>query len=338
MEHKAWSLGAVLLEDSIMEKGKPATAGSKILEGFTAPFDAAAVERLRERGVPVAGRVGMPEFGLPDLSGRGPESAPEAVEAVAGGKAAFALCNDVFGLYRSFAAPRGLCYLRPTYGTVSRYGLIPTAASMDQIGILCRDPREGLALLSVIAGNDRRDGAMLPGAAYRYEAPAASPVVTHFDPQALTVAARQAAVILGSAELSGNLSRYDGIKFGYRAKDYKNLGELYTKTRSEGLGLPAKLAVILGTTVLSRDYYEALYDKSLRLRRVIRNWLLGLLEDCDVIELPFDTLADEPGTHALAPLAGLPSLTCCGKNGGVQLLAGAGGEAALIKAWEEARQ
>jgi len=326
----------VYLDDSIMQKGRPATAGSKILENFTAPFDASVVARLPSiPGADNTGTVKLAEFGLGDPG----ELPGEPL-----------LCNDVFGHVRRRAAQQGLCYIRPTYGTVSRFGLIPVAASMDQIGVVCKNPMEGFSLLSAIAGFDENDGAMFPEKNYSYKAedkeikwgaflpPDTESAVEMFIKgtgiKAIDCKDNYAGVcsqvmqILSFAEFSNNVSRYDGIKFGYRATDYRNLDGLYKKTRTEGFGPEAKLAAIIGCLILSQDYYKMYYDKAMRIRRLIKESLT--FDKYDVIILPDD--------NPLAVLAGLPSLTFAYRGGCVQLAAGIKKENMLIKAWELAQR
>ena len=320
------------LDDSIMQKGRPATAGSKILENFVAPFDATVVSRLSSvlKGENTES-VKLAEFGLGD---------PQELAGVP------LLCNDVFGHVRRRAAQQGLCYIRPTYGTVSRFGLIPVAASMDQIGIVCKIPQDGFSLLQAIAGFDENDGAMFPETSYSYKAEDKEIKWGAFLPSGTDSAVElfikktgikaitckdnfadmysQVMQILGFAELSSNISRYDGIKFGYRASDYRNLDELYKKTRTEGFGPEAKLAVIMGCLVLSQDYYDIYYDKALRIRRLIKEQLS--FDKYDVIVLQDD--------NPLAVLAGLPSLTFSLNGIGVQLAADVKKENVLLSAWE----
>ena len=298
----------VYLGDSIMQKGVPATAGSKMLENFIAPFDATVVTRLQENGVPLSGRVALPEFGWGS-----PGPLPDD---------AVILCNDVFGGARAQAAAQGLCYIRPTYGTVSRYGLIQTVSSMDQIGAVCKDPAEGLGILAAIAGNDEKDGAMFPERRYTYAKPDALPGITKEEP-AYADLYRQVFFILACAELCGNISRYDGIKYGYRALEYKGLDELYTKTRTEAFTLEIKGAAVMGCMFLSQDYYSKYYEKAMKIRRLIKESLR--FDEYDVLRLP----ADSP----LPQLAGLPSLTF----GDAQLVANVKNEGALLAAWEAAQ-
>ena len=322
----------VVLEDCIMQSGKNATAGSGILKKFVSPFDATVVTRLISAGYTIADRVSMDEFGIGDITDDFGVS--EAVAAVAEGRADFALCNDIFGKQRCQAAESGLYYLHPTYGTVSRFGLIPAAASMDQIGIVCRDLRAGFELLSTIAGNDPNDGAMFPETSYTYAASEkkvrlGSPEIAYFDVGA------QVLCILAYAELSSNLTRYDGVKFGYRASGYKSIDELYVRTRTEGFGFWAKFASIMGSMVLSADFYAPLYEKAMKIRRLIADSLR--FDEYDVILLPTDTGSSpyaDLALYALAPLAGLPSLTFSHEGRGVQLIAAAKNEGALLSAWE----
>ena len=387
------------LEDTIMRKGWPAKAGSKILDAFVSPFDATVVARLLDHGIGIVGRARMNEFGLPPLVSReagdrcdvaGATDAADAVDAVdagaadavdavdaagaadavgavvadavgavAAGAASFALCNDIFGIYRRRAAEAGLCYLHPTYGTVSRYGLIPLACSMDQIGIVCKQPADGFHILSVVAGNDPKDGAMFPETKYAYAktgktirvgVPAA--VVNRADEGTRASIRRfvsehastdielkffdihkQVMYILACAEASSNLMRYDGVKFGHRSAQYRDLNELYVNTRTEALGVEAKLASIMGFMVLSQGNYGMYYEKAMKLRRLIKESLR--FDEYDVIALPA-TLGGGPyedlSLYALAPLAGLPSVSFSFEGHGMQLVAGVKNENALLTA------
>lgn len=406
--------GAVsaVLEDSIMVKGYPATAGSKMLENFISPLDATVVTRLKEAGVNILGKTKMDEFGVAGLFGTSEEGASGAVNAVcdgdaisagdafcvtdaisagktAIGSAGFALCNDITGAVTRQAVRRGLCYIRPTYGTVSRYGLIPAAASMDQIGIVCKNPEEGFRVLSIISGNDPKDGAMFseeqpvygdglraagsgsggpgtsqapfsatktakdvrsepsraeglpPMGSLRIAIPAnifeSSPdadavreFAKNFDTVDITLpffnVYAQVMQILCSAEISSNLTRYDGIKFGYRTDDFRDLRELYTKSRTEALGPEAKLAAIVGAMVVSQDKYYKFYDKAMRIRRLIKDSLK--FDEYDIIIIPDS--ARSLALHALPLLCGLPAVTLpLGENGSITLIAGARREKTL---------
>ena len=355
-----------------MQKGRPVTAGSKILENFISPIDATIVERLEAAGVKILGKTKMDEFGIAGLfpgdradsyggeggldctatdggvAGGSAAVASGAVGAVAEGAADFAFCNDYTGSVRRQAAERGLCYIHPTYGTVSRYGLIPAVPSMDQIGVVCKTPEAGFDALCLIAGDDPKDGAMLGdglrldergklieergkirigfpsnvssktgvrsavgGFVKDYE-------IVDFELMYFDVYA-QVMRILCCAELCGCLTRYDGIKFGYRASGFRDLHELYTKSRTEALGSDVKLASMLGAMVLSHDFYDMYYDKAMRIRRLIKDSLD--FDKYDMIVLPAsytdagagagaDAFADkELALRVLPQLCGLPSVT-----------------------------
>jgi len=317
----------VAIEDCIMQKGEIVTAGSKILSGFVGSFDAAVVEKMKAAGISLVGVVPMDEFGLESDDGN---SKSGAVAAVADGTADCVLCNDVWGAVSRAAAESGLCYIRPTYGTVSRYGLIQIVSSMDQIGIVCKNPTDGYKLLEVIAGNDSRDGAMLADsfaaesgevrlAACGVDLPSAKEIKFACEEQSETV--RQ---VLGYAELCNNTNRYDGIKFGYRTANYVGINDVYVNTRSEAFTKETKLAVIMGGMVLSQGNYEQYYEKAMKIRRVIK-------ESVDFNG--YDVLALTAG-HALPVLTGLPSLTASIGGRGVQLVANVKKENALLGAWE----
>jgi len=350
-----------VLYGNIMRRGWSAKAGSKILENFISPFDATVVSRLLENGISISGISAMNEFGLPSFMSGASEDIFDAVKTVAEGNASFALCNDVFGTYRAQAPELGVCYLHPTYGTVSRYGLIPLACSMDQIGIACKTPADCFEVLSVISGNDPKDGAMFPEKHYAYQKlemklTAGIPAnvlgrmersarenlvgfssvfntsdieLKHFDVY------KQVMYILSCAEIASNLMRYDGIKFGYRASGYKSLNELYTSTRTEALGLEAKLTAILGFMVLSKENYSPFYEKAMKIRRLIKEFLP--FTECDIIVLP-TRISSDPyenlSLYALAPLAGLPSISFSFKGYGIQLVAGVKKESVLLTALE----
>ncbi|MCL2200933.1 MAG: amidase family protein [Oscillospiraceae bacterium] len=333
-----------VVDDSIMIKGSPAAAGSKIFGNFISPVEAEAVRKLKAAGIVIAGRTLMNEFGTNGLfelknSKYGLENSLErleivnsgAVAAVAENAADFALCNDYTGAVSLEAAEHGLYYIHPTYGTVSRYGLIPSVQSMDQIGVVCRSPSEGFQILEIISGHDPKDGAMidpdcasgrqemenvrLDGADIKIGIPsnienglwesATAVSLLGFAPGVETVDTElkhfeycnPVMQILCCAELSNNISRYDGIKFGYRAEGYGDLRELYTKTRS-AFGPHVKLAAMAGALVLSHDNYLKFYDKAMRVRRLIRDSLEFNKYDAIVVPTP-----------GIARLCGIPAVT-----------------------------
>ena len=334
------------IEDSIMQKGERAAAGSKILENFISPFDATVVTKLKSAGVEICGRAEMDEFHASALSSLPPTCASGAVEAVANRAADFALCNDFAGVVRWEALHRGAIYIHPTYGTVLRFGLIPAVQSMDQIGVVCRTSKDGFDALSIIAGHDERDGAMFPAKQYSYAAADKSVIIgiptnvlvnrpteqftalefskpLHPTPCELKYfdLYSQVMTILCCAELSHNINRYDGIKFGHRAEEYGSLEELYTKTRTECFGESAKFAAIIGAYILSQENYERYYEKAMKIRRLIRESLE--FDKYDAIMLPM--LDDDPGRRlaliALSQLAGLPSVTLSFGHDGISVIA-----------------
>jgi len=342
------SADCVVLDDSIMVKGSLATAGSKMLANFISPIDATVVSKLADAGVPIAGKAVMDEFGAggifveQGICNTKQTAISGAIAAVANGDAAFALCNDYTGAVSLEAAKQGLYYIHPTYGTVSRYGLISAVASMDQIGIVCKSPEEGARLLSVIAGYDEKDGVMSKKCQsdsqkrgdFRIGVP------NNLSVEGYNVSDRmdflssfecidfeleyfdiynQVMQILCCAELSNNISRYDGIKFGYRTKEYSGLQELYTKSRTEGFSIDTKLAITVGAMVLSHDNYKRSYDKAMRIRRMIKRSLD--FERYEVIVVP---------TPCLARLCGLPAITMPHKNNALTFIADAGNEDILI--------
>jgi len=359
--------GAVL-EDSIMHKGRRVTAGSKILENFVSPITATVVDRMQSAGFRILGKTKMDEFGIGKLlnadiekprdSEKGSEDCnigserSGAVAAVADGLADIALCNDYTGFVALEAARRGLFYIHPTYGTVSRYGLVSAVSSMDQIGIICKKPKDGFDVLDIISGFDEKDGAMISTAAadsgkaelsaqptgLRIGVPFNAPG-SDFDVSKISaisddhtaVAADiehhgiylQVMRILCCAELSNNISRYDGIKFGYRAKEYGSLQELYTKSRTEAFGNDVKLSALIGSLVLSTGNYDKYYDKAMRIRRLIKQSLDFTKYDLLVAPHP-----------CLARLCGLPAITVPHEDGAVTILADALCEKKLRSGYE----
>jgi len=271
-----------------------------MLENFVSPVDATVVERLAAAGAEIAGRVEMNEFGVSGVFNKEIPELTEAVSLIKNGKADVILCNDYTGAISRTAAIHGLYYIHPTYGTVSRYGLIPAVTSMDQIGILCGSSGVGFGVLRMIAGYDPRDGVMSENnsqiAAKLNESmqkiTVSEPVCKYNDVYS------QIMQILCCAELGNNISRYDGIKFGHRSKEYNGLRELYTKSRTEAFGDDVKLAAVIGAMVLSQDNYTRYYDKAMRLRRMIK-------DSFDFVS--YDVI--KTCCPVLSRLCGLPSLT-----------------------------
>lgn len=376
------SRACVAIDDTIMQRGHKAAAGSSILKDFVSPIDATVVTKIETAGIRIAGRTRMDEFGISGLFGE-PGNYSGAVGAVAGGLADYALVNDYTGAIGGQAAAAGLCCIRPTYGTVSRYGLIPAVASMDQIGIVARTPDVGFSLLKIIAGHDEKDGAMLPhkdensamtndrawdngvGACssgdnalllngvnssnLRIGAPinllpegnnhATAEVAGEFGNCSALVEFElmfpdvysQVMQILCCAEFGSNISRYDGIKFGYRAEGYANLHELYTKSRTEAFGTDTKLAALVGAMVLSRNNYTRYYDKAMRIRRLIMSSLDWSVYDAVLLAANAGHYTDNQklGFRALPRLCGFPAVTFRYRGMEAMLVAGPGKEDVL---------
>jgi len=342
-----------------MHEGHPVAAGSKILENFISPLEATVVTRLEAAGINILGKTKMDEFGIAELLGNSESGIRNsgflsgAVCAVSDGPALFALCNDYTGATSREAAARGVCYIHPTYGTVSRYGLIPAVPSMDQIGVVCKTPSDGLRALSVIAGHDPNDGAMFAepklgignwntdkeqlriGIPVNVMAGVADTsafmeftenfVSVEFELEYFDIYA-QVMQILCCAELSSNLTRYDGIKFGYRAEGWRDLRELYTKSRTEAFGEDAKLVSIIGSMALSQENYTRYYDKAMRIRRLIKGSME--FDKYDAIIMPALAL------NALPRLCGLPAVTVPFRGCGITLVADANCENVLFSALE----
>jgi len=302
-----------------MQKGRPGTAGSKILENFISPINATVVELLEAANVEIIGTGETSEFGVAGLFNESIDVSIDVptddslINSIVSDKADFALCNDYTGAISRAAAEQGLCYLHPTYGTVSRYGLVPVVSSIDQIGIVCKVPRVGFDVLKIISKYDEKDGVMSPmcnaasDSIITKEQEGCHSVtdirINEIEPMFAEVYT-QIMQIICCAELSNNISRYDGVKFGYRANEYNGLQELYVKTRTEGFGADTKLAAIIGTMVLSHENYTRFYDKAMRLRRMIMD------------SMKFDTYdvvvgrGDNSGAFImLSRLCGLPSVT-----------------------------
>ncbi len=362
--------GNIAVDDTILVKDVVATAGSRILEGFKPLFDAEAVTRLQSKGYTVSGKTHVGEFGL-DLAGEFSYYAEKqdtirgaAAELVANGEVKAALGVDVNGAPRRAAALSNVRFLKPTYGTVSRYGVISTAASGEQLGVYAKDTDGLKEILSVIAGYDEKDGTSLKNESYNYsnaetvsemkvcvikelidkaddavkaevkayiDALAKKGVVVDEISCDLFDIANTAWQILMSAETCNNVSRYDGVKYGHRAKNYKNIDELYVNSRTEGFNFLTKAVILYGSDVLSKNRYKDCYDKSLRVRRVVAEGIEKLLGEYDAIVMPacstakyapydiheaFGRVFAESVFTSVANLIGIPALVC----GKVQLV------------------
>ncbi len=370
--------GNIAVDDTILVKGTESLAGSHILEGFKPLFSAEAVTRLEEKGYTVAGKTHVGEFGL-DLLGEFSYYSEKqdnlfgaAAEAVASGEVKAALGVDMNGTTRRAAAVSGVDFLKPTYGTVSRYGVISCAASGEQIGVYAKDAEGVAEIMSVIAGHDEKDGTSLKETPkydiedvkgkkvciakellekcdeetkkkvldFAASLKASGVVVEEISADFFDIA-NTAWQILMCAETCNNVSRYDGVKFGHRAKDYKNIDELYVNSRTEGFNFLTKAVILYGSDVLSKNRYKDCYDKSLRIRRVIAEKFAELMSKYDAVLTPacskteykaydindaFNKVYSESVFTSVANLIGTPALVSCG----VQLMGKAFSEGTLL--------
>ena len=371
--------GNIAVDDTILVKGVQTAAGSRILEGFEPLFSAEAVTRLERAGYEIAGKTHVGEFGL-DLVGEFSYYAEKeetlkgaAAEAVAKGAVKAALGVDMSGATRRSAALSGVDFLKPTYGTVSRYGIVSCAASGEQMGVYAADAEGIKEVMNVIAGYDEKDGTCLKKD-YEYstkeeikgkrvciikelldkaDAETVSRVKVYADKLAkagveveeisldIFDAANTTWQILMTAETCNNVSRYDGVKYGYRAKEYKNIDELYVNSRTEGFNFLTKAVILYGSDVLSKNRYDDCYGKSLKVRRVIAEKFAALMEKYDAVLTPvcsksaytayamedaFKTVFEESVFTAAANLIGVPALV----SGGVQLMGKAFSENVLL--------
>ncbi len=318
--------GSIAVDDTLLVKDVEATAGSRILEGFKPPFSAEAVTRLENAGYTVAGKTHVGEFGL-DLVGEFSYYAPQtegelkgaAAEAVANGAVKAALGVDLNGAPRRAAALSGVCFMKPTYGTVSRYGVMACACSGEQVGVYAKKASGVAEVMTVIAGHDDKDGTSLRTEKYEYDTTVAvsgkrvaivkelldraddatkarvMAVADALRANGVTVeeisfeavdAAATAWQILMAAETCNNVSRYDGVKYGHRSETYKNIDELYVNSRTEGFNFLTKATILYGSDALSKARYADCYDKSLRVRRVIADSVKALFETYDALLTP----------------------------------------------------
>ena len=320
----------IVLDDLILTKDLPTTAGSKMLEHYKSLFEAEVVTKLSAAGYTVCGKAKVGEMNL-DLLGEtsyfGACSDENGMllnpcaELVKAKEAMAALMLDVNGTPARAAAVSGLVSVKPTYGTISRFGTIPAACSGDTVSVLAENSAACREVLLQIAGHDDKDGTSLPEALcekLKADAPkgaikkvvlakalysladdemkakidgvknsleANGVTVTEIDAEILALA-KAAWNILMSAEVCNNVSRYDGVKYGYRTPNYTNIDELYTNSRTESFGYLLKSTVLFGSDTLSTDNYMKIYDKALRMRRVIREAMEAILKDADAIMLP----------------------------------------------------
>ena len=327
----------IALKDNICTRGITTTASSRVLENYVPPYDATVVTRLEAAGAVILGKTNCDEFAMgssTENSAYGPTRNPWSTDrtpggssggsaaAVAAGIVPVALGSDTGGSIRQPAALCGIVGFKPTYGRVSRYGLIAFASSLDQIGPLTTTVEDAALIMDAIAGADPRDStastAAVPGFAESLAGPAGrtrigvprhlfsegvDPDVMRAFDAAIQVAQEQGAeivdvqlpyspqaipvyYIIATAEASSNLARYDGVRYGRRSTDADTLLEMYERTRGAGFGREVKRRIILGTYVLSAGYYDAYYRKAQQVRTLIRRDYDRALEHVDVIAMP----------------------------------------------------
>ena len=390
------------IKDNICVKGVRTTCASKMLENFISPYDATVMERLNDENLVNLGKLNMDEFAMGasteysalaktrnpwDLNKVPGGSSGGSAAAVAANLVPWALGSDTGGSIRQPAAFCGVVGLKPTYGLVSRYGLVAFASSLDQIGPITKDVKDSAMLLNILVGHDEKDTTSLDMPKVDYVASLKNDVKglkigiprelygeginnevkeslqkaiekykelgAEVEEFSLDIAeyALAAYYIIACAEASSNLGRFDGIRYGYRTKDYESLEDIYKKSRSEAFGDEVKRRIILGTYVLSSGYYDAYYKKAQQVRTLVKKEFDKAFEKYDVILTPTSpTVAFEVGTRSNNPLemyladictvsvnvAGLPGISVpCGvdSNGmpiGMQLIGNRFSEATLL--------
>ena len=342
------------IKDNMCTKGIKTTCSSKMLENFVSPYDATVVEKLKEQHMIDLGKLNMDEFAMgasTEYSAfhvtRNPWNLNTVPGGSSGGSAAavaanlvpWALGSDTGGSIRQPAAFCGVVGLKPTYGLVSRYGLVAFASSLDQIGPITKDVEDAAMLLNVITGHDERDTtsenrekidytkclkndvkglkigvpkeffgegineevkAKLKEAIEKYKEMGAEVEEFSLDIANYALATYY---IIACAEASSNLGRFDGIRYGYRTENFTNLKEIYKNSRSEGFGDEVKRRIILGTYVLSSGYYDAYYKKAQQVRTLVRKEFDKAFEKYDILLTPTSpTVAFEIGTRSSNPL------------------------------------
>ncbi len=346
------------LKDVIAVAGQPLTASSNMLKGFVSPYDATVTQKLKAAGAICWGRLNLDEFAMGsstensafhttrnpwDLERVPGGSSGGSAAALSAGEAIATLGSDTGGSIRQPAALCSVVGLKPTYGRVSRYGLIAFASSLDQIGPFARSVDDAASVLGVISGHDPRDSTSVDVGVPDYGRAISElrksgrrwklGIPKEYFGEGLDAevgAAVQAAIeeyrkmgceirevslphtkyavgayyIIATAECSSNLARYDGVRYGHRSKDAKNALDLYFKSRAEGFGAEVKRRIILGTYVLSSGYYDAYYLRAQKVRTLIRNDFLEAYKQVDAILTPTSpTPAFKKGEKAADPLA-----------------------------------
>lgn len=369
------------IKDNMCTKGTKTTCASRILENFIPPYDATVIRQLNDQQTVMLGKLNMDEFAMGsstensyfkpthnprDLSRVPGGSSGGSAAAVAADEVAFALGSDTGGSIRQPAAFCGVVGLKPTYGAVSRYGLVAFASSLDQIGPLTKDVRDSATIMNVLAAHDPKDATSLEhawpdftdgiekgvkglrvalpkeyfaegvsrkiqdairAAASRYEQLGAAVEEVSLPNMKYALPAYY---VISSAEASSNLARFDGVRYGYRSKQYEDIDDLYKASRSEGFGKEVKRRIILGSFALSAGYYDAYYKKALQVRTLVQQDFNRVFEKCDFILSPVaPTTAYKLGEKSGNPLemymgdvytvpvniAGIPALSLpCGTD------------------------
>ena len=325
------------IKDNICVKGTKTTCSSKILENFVAPYSATVAEKLQKENIITLGKMNMDEFAMgssTENSGIKITKNPWDLERVPGGSSGgsaaavaanlvpWALGSDTGGSIRQPASLCGIVGLKPTYGLVSRYGLVAYASSLDQIGPLTKDVRDAAKLLTLIAGQDEKDSTSEDNGNINYENCLKNDVKgmkvgvpkeffgegideevksklyeaieiykelgAEVEEFSLDIAKYALATyyIIADAEASSNLGRFDGIRYGHRTEEYSNIDEIFKKSRSEGFGDEVKRRIIFGTYVLSSGYYDAYYKKAQKVRTLVSNEFNKAFKKYDVILTP----------------------------------------------------
>ncbi len=342
------------IKDNICTKGIKTTCSSKMLENFISPYDATVIEKLKKENIINLGKLNMDEFAMGgstehsyfkktknpwNLNKVPGGSSGGSAAAVAANMVPWALGSDTGGSIRQPASFCGVVGLKPTYGLVSRYGLVAFASSLDQIGPITKDVKDAAILLNIIAGKDEKDTTSVEGEKKDYIKALKNDVKglkigvpKEFFGQGLNDEVRDSInnaisvykelgaeikeisldianyalatyYIIACAEASSNLGRFDGIRYTYRSDIFKDLKDLYRKSRSEGFGSEVKRRIILGTYVLSSGYYDAYYKKAQKVRTLVMNEFNKAFENCDVILTPTSpTVAFDIGSKINNPL------------------------------------
>jgi len=391
------------VKDIFCTRGILTTCSSRMLSEFIPPYDASSITRIREMGAVIIGKTNMDEFAMgssTETSFYGTTKNPWNIEMIPGGSSggsaasvaadqcAASLGTDTGGSIRQPAALCGVVGVKPTYGRVSRYGVVAFASSLDQVGPITKDVRDAAILLEAIAGYDPKDSTSVQREVPQYGKLLTGDIkglklgvpreyfIEGIDPDVKSAVDRAISdmeelgaeiveislphtehavavyYIVAPAEASSNLARYDGVKYGFRAKDVDNLQDMYNKTRAQGFGQEVKRRIMLGTYALSAGYYDAYYLKAQKVRTLISRDFREAYEKCDIIVTPTAPApAFRIGEKAADPLqmylsdiftiscnlAGLPGISIpCGlsKEGlpiGLQLIGNHFDEGALLK-------